>query len=306
MNILSLADMHCDTPFELFYRKASFLKNDLAVSAKKAERYDHFLQVAAVWSDKALDNDSAYHRTLEIIEYFKCDVEKIKDCSFYINDQNTKIQFILSIEDARILGDDINRLYHLHGCGVRILTPLWCGKSCIGGAYDTVLGLTDFGKQTVKTCTELGIIPDISHASEQSAYDIFEICNGFVPVIASHSDSYKVFPHKRNLTDEQFVAIRNLGGVVGINLCAEHLGYDCELSAINTVIDHIEHYLSLDGENTVCFGCDFDGAETPFELSDITSLFTIAERMSARGYSDSLIEKIFYLNAENFIKKNIK
>ena len=68
----------------------------------------------------------------------------------------------------------------------------------------------------------------------------------------------------------------------------------------------LEHYLSLDGENTLCFGCDFDGAETPFELSDITSLFTIAERMSSRGYSDSLIEKIFYLNAENFIKKNIK
>ena len=147
MNILSLADMHCDTPFELFYRKASFLKNDLAVSAKKAERYDHFLQVAAVWSDKALDNDSAYHRTLEIIEYFKCDVEKIKDCSFYINDQNTKIQFILSIEDARILCGDLNRLYHLYGLGIRTLTPLWRGESSIGGAYDTVLGLSDFGKQ---------------------------------------------------------------------------------------------------------------------------------------------------------------
>ena len=306
MNILSLADMHCDTPFELFYRKASFWKNDLAVSAKKSERYDHFLQVAAVWSDKELVNDSAYHRTLEIIEHFKCDVEKIKDCSFYINDQNTKIQFILSIEDARILGDDINRLYHLHGCGVRILTPLWCGKSCIGGAYDTVLGLTDFGKQTVKACTDLGIIPDISHASEQSAYDIFDICDGASPVIASHSNAYSVFSHKRNLTDEQFTAIRNSDGIVGINLCAEHLGYGAKRSAIDTVITHIEHYLSLGGENTVCFGCDFDGAKTPPELSDITSLLSVANALSALGYSDTLIEKIFYLNARNFIRKNIK
>ncbi len=307
MKSFSLADMHCDTPFELFSRKESFWQSDLSVSAAKSNVYNNFLQVAAVWSDKRLDNDSAYFRTLEIIDYFKSDLKKGNDASFWIDNKNTRIKFILSIEDARILNGDTERLYHLYDEGIRILTPLWRGCSCIGGAYDESVGLTDFGKLVVKTSTELRIIIDISHASEQSVVDIFDISDGAVPIIASHSDSRSVFPHKRNLSDEQFIGIKRTGGVVGINLCAEHLGYDGKgASAIDRVMEHIEHYLALAGEDTVCFGCDFDGAETPLELCDITSLLSLAEKMSALNYSDHLIEKIFYLNAENFIKKNIK
>ena len=306
MNPLSLADLHCDTPFELFYRKSSFENNDLAVSAQKANKYSRFLQVAAIWSDKHLDDDSAYRRTLEVIDNFKADVENAHNASFWIDSQNMDISFILSIEDARILNRDISRLYDLYDKGIRIITPLWRGESCIGGAYDTDTGLSDFGKLTIEVSAELGMIPDISHASTRSAYDILTICDSRIPVIASHSDAYFVFPHSRNLTDDLFYAIKQNGGVVGINLCAEHLGYVKTRSATDCVICHIEHYLSLGGEDMVCFGCDFDGATTPPQLSDITSLFLIADKMSALNYSDRLIEKLFYINAENFIKKNIK
>lgn len=306
MKPLSLADMHCDTPFELFCRSQSFWKNELAVSAEKSNSYTSYIQVAAVWSDKHLDDNSAYAKSIDVIDYFKSDVHKNPNASFFIDAESTRIKFILSLEDARILGEDITRLYHLYDKGIRIITPLWGGVTCIGGAFDTNEGLSRFGKSVIEKSTELGIIPDISHASQKSAYDIFESSNGKIPIIASHSDSYSVFSHKRNLTDEQFSALKRSGGIVGINLYTEHLGYDGTCSAIDRVIEHIEHYLSLDGEDTVCFGCDFDGASTPQELSDISSLVAIAEKMSTLNYSDVLIEKIFYLNAENFIKKNIK
>ena len=306
MKSFSLADMHCDTPFELFCRSQSFRSNDLAVSADKANQYNSFFQVSAVWSDKKFNDDAAYAKSLDVIDYFKSDIENNIDTSFFIDHQNTKIKFVLSIEDARILGGDITRLYNLYDKGIRIITPLWGGSTCIGGAFDTNIGLTDFGESVIEASIELGIIPDISHASERSAYDMFEICDDKIPIIASHSDSYSIFPHKRNLTDEQFESIKRSGGVVGINLYTEHLGYDNNRSAIDQVITHIEHYLGLGGEDTVCFGCDFDGATTPPELSDISSLFTIAEKMSLLNYSDTLIEKIFYLNAKNFIIKNIK
>ena len=42
----------------------------------------------------------------------------------------------------------------------------------IGGAFDTEKGLTDFGKKAVSKFLELGIIPDISHSSEQTAKEI--------------------------------------------------------------------------------------------------------------------------------------
>ena len=295
MKSLSLADMHCDTPFELFSRSQSFWNTDCAVSFEKANAYDSFLQVTAVWSDKKIDDNAAYAKALNIIDRFKSDVDANKNASFWIDGIDTKMRFILSIEDARILGGDITRLHTLYGNGVRIITPLWGGVTCIGGAFDTTVGLTNFGKSIVNTATSLGIV-----------LDIFESVDGRMPVIASHSDAYAVFHHKRNLTDEQFGAVKSSGGLVGINLYTEHLGYDGTMSAIDRVISHIEHFLALGGEDTVCFGCDFDGAATPPELSDVSSLFKISEKMSSLNYSDSLIEKIFYLNAENFIKKNIK
>ena len=306
MKRLSLADMHCDTPFELFSRSQSFWQNDLAVSAAKASEYSSFLQVAAVWSDKNLDDDAAYSRTLDVIDYFKSDISTNNDASFFIDKRSTKTKFVLAVEDARILNGDITRLHHLYEKGIRIITPLWGGYTCIGGAFDTDYGLTEFGKSVVDISAMLGIISDISHASEKSAYDILEICSGRIPVIASHSDAYSVFSHKRNLTDEQFKAVKNSGGVVGINLYTEHLGCSHSRPAIDQVMAHIEYYLALGGEDTVCFGCDFDGAETPPELSDISSLSAVAEKMNQLNYSNSLIEKIFYLNTENFIKKNIK
>jgi len=179
---------------------------------------------------------------------------------------------------------------------------MWSGVSCIGGAYDTDSTLTEFGCDVVLSCIELGIIPDISHASVKSADKVFELCcENDYPVIASHSDAYSVFAHPRNLSDKQFMNIKALRGLVGINLCEEHLGG----SEYSTVLNHIEHYLSLGGEDIICFGCDFDGAKTPGCLSDISSLHILANEMSRLNYSDSLIEKIFYLNAKNFIFKNI-
>ena len=70
MKSLSLADMHCDTPFELFSSSQSFWNSDCAVSAEKANAYDSFIQVTAVWSDKNLDNDAAYEKALNVIDRF--------------------------------------------------------------------------------------------------------------------------------------------------------------------------------------------------------------------------------------------
>ncbi len=306
MNRLSLADIHCDTAFELFKRSESFLDTSLSVSAKLAVAFDNYIQVTAIWSDKRLDNDTAYQRFFQIREYLKKDIEKNISAKLYDGKElSKKNNLILSVEDARILNGDISRLKSLYDAGIRILTLLWSGDSCIGGAFNTDNGLTDFGKTVVRECIELGIIPDISHASLKSSYEVFDICNEKIPVIASHSDSYEVHHHSRNLTDEQFIYIKKSNGLVGINLCCEHLGINDNEASIRTVMRHIEHYLELGGEDTVCFGCDFDGADTPAEFPNISSLFFIAEEMSKLNYSYELIDKIFYSNVKNFIFKYI-
>lgn len=305
MNKLSLADIHCDTALEMFKKGERFYDNSLSVSSRLAEVYENYIQVIAIWSDKRLDNDGAYKQFFDVLEHLKGCVETDSSVAFFDGKSfPAKNNLILSVEDARILNGDMSRLVELHKARVRILTLLWSGHTCIGGGFDTDEGLTDFGKDVIRRCIELEIIPDISHASRKSADDILDICQGKIPVVASHSDSYSVCSHPRNLTDKQLERIMNAGGLVGINLCKAHLGED--LSAIDQIMRHIEQYLELGGEDAVCFGCDFDGAQTPDEIQDISSLYLVAEEMQKRHYDHELINKIFYSNVKDFILKYIK
>ena len=124
------------------------------------------------------------------------------------------------------------------------------------------------------------------------------------PIIASHSDSYSVNAHTRNLRDEDFLRIKNLGGLVGINLCTSHLSSK-ENVDINDIMKHIEHYLSLGGENSIAMGCDLDGTDLPTGFSGVSDIYKISDEMKKRNYCDSLINKILFENAHNFFIKNI-
>lgn len=292
---LSLIDLHCDTLYEIYAKKKAANDPHLAVQLKYdfSDLYEFYWQVGAIWSDSRLSDEDAFKQCMRILQHLNEDFG------------DTYVSIIPAVEDARILAEDIDRLFVLYQKGVRFLTLLWKGLSCIGGAYDTYEGLTPFGKRVVTQCTRLGGIPDLSHASYQSAYDILEHANGSA-VVASHSNSFSVFPHPRNLRDDLFEEIRNCGGLVGINLCQSHLGIDSlKESDIDTVLRHVERFLALGGENTLCFGCDFDGAVTPRTLQRPQDLVLIANEMLRRGYAPSIIEKLFWKNAKRFMENHI-
>ncbi len=75
-------------------------------------------------------------------------------------------------------------------------------------------GLSDFGRQVVAECNRLGMIVDISHASEKSFYDVLAASKA--PIIASHSSARAVCDNPRNLTDDQLRALARNGGVIQI------------------------------------------------------------------------------------------
>jgi len=75
-------------------------------------------------------------------------------------------------------------------------------------------GLSDFGRQVVAECNRLGMIIDMSHASEKSFYDVLAVSKA--PIICSHSSCRAVCDHPRNLTDDQLRALAKNGGVIQI------------------------------------------------------------------------------------------
>lgn len=312
---MNLFDLHCDTAYELYKKKTSLGHGDCHISLDRAARYPHYGQVMAIWSDKRLDDDTAYHQFHHIADNLLRSVDEERSRAMLCrtaDDLHTaweadKSALFVAVEDARLLGGEMDRLPVLYARGVRFLTLTWGGSTCIGGSHDTDAGLTEFGRNVVEQCFALGIVPDLSHASDATMTEVLHMAKAAgKPVIATHSNARAVRDHRRNLTDEEFCAIRDLGGVVGISLCPAHLASADEPRDVNAIVRHIEHYLSLGGEKTVCMGGDLDGTNLPDGFSGIEDLGKIAEALAVRGHSDALINAIFCGNAVRFIEKNLK
>jgi membrane dipeptidase len=75
-------------------------------------------------------------------------------------------------------------------------------------------GLSDFGRQVVLECNRLGILIDVSHASDGSFADVIKASRA--PVIASHSCCRAICDNPRNLSDDMLRALAANGGVIQI------------------------------------------------------------------------------------------
>jgi membrane dipeptidase len=123
-------------------------------------------------------------------------------------------------------------------------------------------------------------------------------------VIATHSDSRAVYAHPRNLPDDFAKRIATLGGTVGISMAPQHLGVN-DYANIDIICDHMLHYLEIGLEDSLTFGCDFDGLDTlPEGIENVSKIIDIADGLRKRGVSEEQIEKIYYKNAERFLKAN--
>ena len=139
---------------------------------------------------------------------------------------------------------------------------------------------------------ERGILPDVSHLSDAGTWDVLRWARG--PVIASHSNARALCPHRRNLTDDMFRAIRDSGGFVGLNAYLPFVGGG---GTLEDLAGHLEHFLSLDGEKTLGLGGDWDGCDAfPQGITGIESLLGFRDFLRARGWPEELLKDIFSRN----------
>ena len=305
---LSLFDLHADTVWAMYRTKEPLGSNSLAISLKKAKKYARYIQVMALWTSPDLNNEEGYARLFEMVNNLKSDASLLcgqaELSSVSPPRTSEKTSLILSLEDARILNGHLERVEEIAKLGIRSVIPLWAGETCIGGSHDTDVGLTSFGKLAAKKMLDAGMILDISHASIPSSNDIFELSATYSkPVIASHSNAHAICPVSRNLLDWQIDAILASGGIIGINLYHAFLEKDGE-ATLDSILSHIEHFLSRGAENALSLGCDMDGADLLADIPDISYLDRIAEHLAAHGYSQTLIDALFFENAYRFAQKH--
>jgi membrane dipeptidase len=212
---------------------------------------------------------------------------------------------VLHIEGAETIDPNFELLDVLYAAGLRSLGPVWSRPNIFGhgvpfrcpSSPDTGPGLTDLGKTLIATCNRLRIAIDLSHLNERGFWDV--AAQSDAPLIASHSNAHAISAHSRNLTDKQLAAIRDTGGLVGVNFATSFLRpdgrYDKD-TPVDLMIQHIEYLLKHLGEDGVGLGSDFDGAMIPAELGTAAGLQILVQAMRKRGFGAPLIEKVCFRN----------
>jgi len=140
--------------------------------------------------------------------------------------KKNKRAIYLGIENGYALGGDINNLSYFYKRGARYITLVHTKNNDIadsstdknGPEYN---GLSAFGKNVVRRMNELGIIVDISHASDSAFYDVLKCSKA--PVIASHSCSRALCDNPRNLTDDMLVALAKNNGVIQMCILSDYV-----------------------------------------------------------------------------------
>ena len=312
---MNLIDMHCDTVMQLFHRKGreNLKDNQFGISIPRMRKAGTLAQFFACFTcvEEYKDQggfDACYDRVLEMIALFEKQMnlfqEDIAQARTYEkimeNRKQEKISAVLTVEEGGVLNGEMERLDFLYQKGVRLITLMWNYENCLGypnSRDQNVMqkGLTSFGSDVVRRMGELGMIVDVSHASDGSFYDVLGNARG--PVVASHSNCRALCSHPRNLTDEMIRDLANAGGVAGLNFYGAFLGTK-DASLLEEMTAHVQHMVRVGGSDFPAIGTDFDGFDgmKHLDIPDASHMEKLWDALKKSGLSERQLDKIWSEN----------
>ena len=307
----TVVDGHCDTPMELWFKQEHLRKNTCQVSLERAKKLPGYVQFHAfctVWLQKEGSFEAHYQNALanfrrELDE----NADQIVRCGTEADARHAiehgKCGALLAIEGAEAISCDPGKLDLAYEQGIRMIAPVWNAENALAGSCVTGGGLTAQGREFVRRAQKLGIILDVSHLSEKGFWDLCDITEK--PFVASHSNSRAVCRHVRNLTDEQFKALCEIGGTAGLNLYGAFLRDEGRVT-LDDVWRHIEHFLELGGEGHIALGGDLDGCDVlPEGFTGVDSYEQLGRTLEEKKLAASVIENIFSESLLKVVKQCI-
>jgi len=283
--------------------------------------------------------DFALTRATEIREMVAAHSDKFElaytpEDAVRINKAGKKFVF-QSIENSWPIGEDLTLLQTFYKTGVRMAGPVHFRNNQFADSSTDPKGkiwngFSPLGLRWIAEANRLGILIDVSHASDDVVDQAVALSK--VPIIASHSGAKAVFDHPRNLDDAHIKRIADSGGAICINsvylkaappsaerkAALEALGkpprdeatqaevvayakkrgeldkqYPPIRANFDIFMDSMTHVLKIGGTKAVCVGADWDGGGGVEGFEDVADLPKITARLKAAGYSDADVEAIW-------------
>ena len=235
-------DSHCDSPLNLMNSdfdlgkfhdaKESGTKYDLPRMEKGGLDASFFAVFIGQGKQDSVGLKKAFDQSNKILEAVYKAVNTYPDKAEialtpedgYRLEKEGKRAIYLGIENGYALADKIENIEYFYKKGIRYITLVHTKNNHIAdSSTDTTVfkGLSPLGMEVVKKMNELGIMVDLSHASDSTFYDVLAISKA--PVIASHSCARALCDNPRNLTDEMLIALARNGGVIQMCILSDYV-----------------------------------------------------------------------------------
>ncbi|MDQ3637890.1 MAG: dipeptidase [Actinomycetota bacterium] len=219
---------------------------------------------------------------------------------------------VLHLEGADAIDTDLDALQVFYRAGLRSLGLVWGRPNAFAEGVavhfrrspDTGPGLTEAGRELVRSCNDLRIMIDVSHLNERGFWDVASITDA--PLVASHSNAYALCASTRNLTDPQLDAIAASDGMIGLNFAVNFLREDAARDAstpLEVMVRQIDYLVERVGIDRVGFGSDFDGVLVSREIGDVSGLPRLMSALRDRGYDDQALRKLAHENWVRVLRK---
>lgn len=304
---MDLFDGHCDTIMRCYRYGYGLRENSGNLDLKRTRSFGRYGQFFALFGEEVVENRVKLGEVLQAeYEIFRKEIAKNDDWAVFCRTgaeaeqafAQKKTAAFLSIEGADMIGCTLEGLEQAFEMGVRAINLTWNHANILCGTTEEEpqRGLSPEGKAFARRMQELGMLVDVSHMSDAAFWDVAELATK--PFVATHSNARALCGHVRNVTDDMFKAIAAHNGTVGINMYRTFLG---EPTTVDTVVAHIEHFLSLGGEKNVAMGGDLDGCydEMPDGIVGVEHIEKIYNRLLQRNLSQSLVDALFF---DNFMR----
>ncbi|MFE6172567.1 dipeptidase [Streptomyces sp. NPDC056464] len=191
---------------------------------------------------------------------------------------------------AAALGDSLGILRSLHGLGLRALT-------LSGVSWASEAGLTRFGEEVLREMNRLGVLADLSGASEDTLRRALAVSKA--PVLCARSAARALRPHPANLPDDLLAELGAVGGLCMVPLTAEQTG-----PSVRDVADHLDHVRQVAGPQCVGLSGTYDaGTAHPQDLSDASCYPHLVAELLRRGWPEAEIALLTWGNVQRVLRE---
>jgi membrane dipeptidase len=206
---------------------------------------------------------------------------------------------MIGTEGSHALDGEVSAVDELFNAGFRMMSLQHFFDNKLGGSLHgtSQSGLSGFGREAVSRMSELGVMIDLSHSSENVVNDVLDIVRG--PTIVSHTGFQGHCDSPRNISDATMQKIADYGGLIGVGFWDAAV---CDPSP-KSIAAAMRYGVDLVGLEHIALGSDFDGSvETALDSSELSVL---TEEMLKAGFSEQEIRRVMGGNVVRYLAENL-